>query len=499
MSANPSTHRPGRALHAAASFLIPAALLLLLTPTDAGSRFWPNKDWENRKHKLKVCLSDPRGRCPAGMADSIKTAIAIWDSTGLTWQFTWTDSCDSADIKIQCKVVTGLGKCRQHPSGLSGGTYTIDRATIDINPLKDWGWCDDKQEIVDVIMHELGHCAMLMDINTNDQTRLMRAARREQGHSRGLSKADSLEAASSDTSGTVGVNSAPQGAARHNEYSGIITAAPGTPPLNLSQAQDIVLTAFQPEYLEILEYWPMGEEEIFWRALPISDQDEMQVYFVAIDYERGWEVRQGILYVTNFPWEPGWAPVAVAPADTVVPNDTSQVILDYQASTHPSGLVEVVSFAWVVDDTIWVEGGPVTSIMLPEGPHLVELLAMDEYGLTDRDTMFVLVEESVTGVLEERDLPAPANLRLDFQVPFRMGGRLAIRYDLPRLSDVELTVYDTRGRRVATLVKGVLPPGQRETAWNLRDSHGHPVAPGIYFCSLRVGESRTLRKMVLVD
>ena len=499
MSWNRPAHRFRRVFHTSALLLVSAALLLLLTPKEAGSRFWPNKDWENRKHKLKVCLSDPRGRCPAGMADSIKAAIAVWDSAGLTWQFTWTDSCDSADIKVNCRVVEGLGKCRQHPSGYSGGKYQIDRATIDINPLKDWGWCDDKFEIVEVILHELGHCAMLTDINTNNQGRLMKAERSERGHDRGLSPADSLEAATSDTSGTTEADTDPPGGARHNEYSGVITATPGTAPLNLSQAEEIAITAFQPDQLEILEYWPMSEEEIFWRALPVTDQDDMQVFFVAIDYGRGWEVRQGILYVTEFPWDPGWFPVAVAPEDTVVPNDTSQVILDYTASYHPTGLMEVVSFAWLVDDTLWVEGGPVTSVTLPEGPHLVELLAMDAYGLTDRDTMYVLVEESVTGVLEERDLPDPLNLRLDFQVPFQMGAGLEIRYDLPRLADVELAVYDARGRRVAVLTRGILPAGPRCLTWDLADSRGRPVAPGVYFCSLKVGQSRTIRKMVLVE
>ena len=52
--------------------LLASVLLVLMAPLEADARFWPNRDWPNRNHKLKVCLDDPKNRCPANMADSIK-------------------------------------------------------------------------------------------------------------------------------------------------------------------------------------------------------------------------------------------------------------------------------------------------------------------------------------------------------------------------------------------------------------------------------------------
>lgn len=476
--------------------LVLALSVLLLMPMDVSPEFDSSSDWPNGKHDLKVCLEGEG--CPEGMADSVKAAIEIWDEEGLTWKFAWTDSCDSADITIRCKAWDGPegGICTRNVHRW-WGVGTIRSAEIDMNTNVDWGFCDDKHELVRAIAHELGHCARLSDVPVTDPARLMNEKHTKPGHSRGLTPADSIEGVTSDTADvSVGCYSTPQGGARQTEYVGVITAADGTPPLNLDEATAIFLEGFPPDLLEVVGYLPLDDEHLQWSAFPNTDVAHMALFYLTIEYPESTVTREGILYVTDFPWEPGWEPEAVAPGDTVVPSDTSWVILDYTASQHPAG--DVTSFLWVIDDSLVVEGGPVCHVNLAAGEHLVELVGRDQFGFMDVDTMFVFVEGG-TGV-DEIDLRYDrAEIWLDFPVPFALGGALPISYGLPHVANVRLAIYDVTGRRVVTLADNVIPGGPRQVEWDLKDAGGKPVAPGVYFCTLRVGKSSTTRKIVLVE
>jgi hypothetical protein len=63
---------------------------------------------------------------------------------------------------------------------------------------------------------------------------------------------------------------------------------------------------------------------------------------------------------------------------------------------------------------------------------------------------------------------------------------------------VRLDVYDLRGAHVATLVDGVHAGGNGSVTWNGRDASGRPVASGVYFYRLSAGDTRLVRKMVLL-
>jgi hypothetical protein len=63
-----------------------------------------------------------------------------------------------------------------------------------------------------------------------------------------------------------------------------------------------------------------------------------------------------------------------------------------------------------------------------------------------------------------------------------------VLFALPTASDVDLSVFDLAGRRVATLVAGVLAAGRHSMAWH----EAEQLSSGLYFIRLRVGtEVRT--------
>ena len=74
----------------------------------------------------------------------------------------------------------------------------------------------------------------------------------------------------------------------------------------------------------------------------------------------------------------------------------------------------------------------------------------------------------------------------------------SIAYTLAGVAQVDLAVYDTRGRLVRTLVRGARSAGQHAARWDGRSEEGLEVASGVYFYRLVVGDWSKTRSMVLL-
>jgi hypothetical protein len=103
------------------------------------------------------------------------------------------------------------------------------------------------------------------------------------------------------------------------------------------------------------------------------------------------------------------------------------------------------------------------------------------------------------GVALATDLPGtavpitvPAELSLSVGPnPIAQGGA-TVRFGLPRATRVDVGVYDIAGRRVATLVQGVLPAGSHARTWDAADARD-----GVYFVRLRADGIERAHKAVL--
>ena len=78
-----------------------------------------------------------------------------------------------------------------------------------------------------------------------------------------------------------------------------------------------------------------------------------------------------------------------------------------------------------------------------------------------------------------------------------------IPYQLATSSDVQITIYDTKGIVVRTLVLGHQAAGyythrNRAAYWNGRNGLGENVASGVYFYQLLADDISHLRKMVIL-
>ena len=112
---------------------------------------------------------------------------------------------------------------------------------------------------------------------------------------------------------------------------------------------------------------------------------------------------------------------------------------------------------------------------------------------------FTFVSGDETGIAGPTDDgTGSSRVRLDLARPNPFNPVTAIGYALKDGGRADLAVYNAAGRRVRTLVDGFVPAGEHEVTWNGQDENGERVASGVYFYRLRVGESETTRRMVLV-
>jgi len=137
-------------------------------------------------------------------------------------------------------------------------------------------------------------------------------------------------------------------------------------------------------------------------------------------------------------------------------------------------------------------------------------IATLRFALRDEEPTVLRTEDVAVRDLANIDIPCgparvtlggddlPAAVRLCQNAPNPFNPMTAIAFDVPERSDVTLRVYGVDGREVATLTDEVMEPGTYDVVWRGTDGSGSDVASGVYFYVLEVGETRLVRKMVLM-
>ena len=122
------------------------------------------------------------------------------------------------------------------------------------------------------------------------------------------------------------------------------------------------------------------------------------------------------------------------------------------------------------------------------------------WGDADRKTLYITAGHSLyrmrlattTGVHDHGSL-APSSFKLYANYPNPFNPTTVISYQLAVNSLVDMKVYDTLGKEVATLVEGERSAGSYSVTWDAAD-----CSSGTYFYQLKTGDFAQTRRMLLL-
>jgi len=93
-------------------------------------------------------------------------------------------------------------------------------------------------------------------------------------------------------------------------------------------------------------------------------------------------------------------------------------------------------------------------------------------------------------------MPLSYSLQQNYPNPFNPG--TSISYSLAKADDVDLTIFNTLGQKVKTIVKMHQLAGYYSVMWDGKDELGHDMPAGTYFYRLKAGDFIRIRKMILL-
>ncbi len=113
-------------------------------------------------------------------------------------------------------------------------------------------------------------------------------------------------------------------------------------------------------------------------------------------------------------------------------------------------------------------------------------------GTSDSPVNGIFVErQSGSRIVDGSEETVDGSLYQNYPNPFNLTS--TISYDLPRLSDVMLTVYDVLGRQVIELASGTQPAGTYEVSFDATD-----LLSGVYFYRLQAGDYVETKRMMVM-
>jgi hypothetical protein len=165
------------------------------------------------------------------------------------------------------------------------------------------------------------------------------------------------------------------------------------------------------------------------------------------------------------------------------PNSTGQVrlFIDNQPVTNDVNVPQ--TGGWQTWTTLTIDSVPVSA-----GQHLFTV-SFSTGGFNLNRIEFI----QTTTDLQNDQGQKPLDFRLMQNYPNPFNPTTTIRYELAATRFVSLRLYDTIGREVITLEKGIKPPGIYDVTWYAANQ-----ASGVYYCRLQAGEFLETKKLLLI-
>ena len=125
------------------------------------------------------------------------------------------------------------------------------------------------------------------------------------------------------------------------------------------------------------------------------------------------------------------------------------------------------------------------NLLCPPYPECIE----DHIGQQDTtDCVEVSILEEIT----------PNDFRIYEPYPNPFNPFMKLNYELPEELFVEISIYDMVGNIIKILKNQTEEPGHKSVHWSGINNQGKPVSAGVYLVSIKAGELRKTKKVVLL-
>jgi alpha-N-arabinofuranosidase len=214
--------------------------------------------------------------------------------------------------------------------------------------------------------------------------------------------------------------------------------------------------------------------------------------------------------VSGVPAIPAVPELAVSTSIDTVEKKLYIMVINKQLEQDVEVAIRAVGFEPHPEANIWILNGP-HIIAHNEDDHNTVTIIPSTLVSVDTSFSYTFPAHSLTAIelkrydsprLEDAEAdpssPLPSGYRLWQNFPNPFNGSTTIRYHLPQEERVELSIYNSLGQLVETLVDENQPPGEYEVSWDTRDGWSEGVASGVYFCCLKAGGYKEVCKMTLL-
>jgi hypothetical protein len=124
---------------------------------------------------------------------------------------------------------------------------------------------------------------------------------------------------------------------------------------------------------------------------------------------------------------------------------------------------------------------------------------------SDAEAIIPIIIEDDTGnrwnfsikVYTDPSLPLSNSLEANYPNPFNPS--TTIKFSLNKNVYTKLTIYNTLGQKVKTLLNSSKSPGVYEVQWNGVNDNGQMVSSGVYFYKLEAGDFIKTKRMLLLE
>ena len=105
---------------------------------------------------------------------------------------------------------------------------------------------------------------------------------------------------------------------------------------------------------------------------------------------------------------------------------------------------------------------------------------------------------TVSDVLSSSSENIPEKLSIRHAHPNPFNNSVSISFEMPNSKNVNLTIFDMKGRLIRQLSLGVLGIGSHKVLWDGKNDLGNNLPSGIYMAVLEIGDKFNVQKISLV-